>query len=170
MKTNRNIAPLLTSLDQNHITPPEIYDPLYRAFNFQLDPCTTADNPLGTKYFITKESDGLAAIWQFDAFVNPPYREAKAWVLKGLDQHRINGITVCLLLANRTETEAAQLYAFPHAKAVCFLRRRISFLNAKTKKPQGSPTFGSMIVILKKRQLTKPQVITLKGLGYTFFQ
>jgi len=112
--------------------------------------------------------NGLKAIWQYNAFVNPPYRETKAWVMKGIDEHKARGITVVFLLANRTETEAAQLYAFPQSKAVCFVRRRISFLHPETRKPQGSPTFGSMIVVLKKKQLVKKELEILHSQGYVF--
>ena len=43
----------------------DLYDRLDAVFFFELDPCSTEDNPLGTKYFYTKEMDGLAQDWSF---------------------------------------------------------------------------------------------------------
>ena len=66
---------LFDLLDSNEYqTPLWFYQLLDRRFHFQLDPCTTKDNPLGAPRFFTKEDDGLVQDWSpGPAFMNPPY-------------------------------------------------------------------------------------------------
>lgn len=183
----RNIAPLLASGQQGWITPPDLFNALNGVFHFELDPCTTASNPLGTKYFITKDQDGLASDWYFDAFVNSPFSEIQTdadgklrinkkgkiiqttivhkWVEKSAKEHKKNGITVVQIMANRTETDAAQVYGFPNVRAVCFLNKRVAFIDPDNNMQKLSPTFGSMLLIFKKDPFTKDQLDTLNGMG-----
>lgn len=63
----------------------------YKEFNFILDPCTTSDNPLKTKYFFIKEDDGLTQSWNFKGavFCNPPYGKfIKYWVKKSYQDYK----------------------------------------------------------------------------------
>jgi len=183
----RDIAPLLTSGNQNWQTPPDLFQALNSVFHFELDPCTTHENNLGTKTFITKDQDGLKSNWYFDAFVNPPFGEIKTdkdgnpmlnkkgkiiqstivhkWVEKAAQESKKNGITVVLIMANRTETDAAQVFGFPNMRAVCFLNKRVAFTDPDKNMQKLSPTFGSMLLIFKKDPFTKEQLDTLKGMG-----
>jgi site-specific DNA-methyltransferase (adenine-specific) len=54
---------LYSSNSAEYLTPKYLFDQLNKEFLFDLDPCTTEDNPLGTKYFMTKEINGLAQSW-----------------------------------------------------------------------------------------------------------
>ena len=47
-----------SSKSQEYRTPKHLYNKLNKEFNFELDPCTTEDNPLGTKYYYTEEGAG----------------------------------------------------------------------------------------------------------------
>ena len=56
-----------------------------------LDPATSSDNPLRARYFLTEQEDGLAKPWAplFPAallsgfvFVNPPFKDLIAWLVK----------------------------------------------------------------------------------------
>ena len=118
---------LLSSQTQDHETPRSFFDPIQKVFKFQLDPCTTANNPLGLKYFLTERSDGLKHDWLYDAFINPPFISTKHFLKKTIEQVNKNKITVGFLCASRTDTKAMQRLAFPNAKAICFIRGRLSF-------------------------------------------
>lgn len=154
---------LLTSKSQEHTTPPDFFAKIQPSFNFQLDPATTSDNPLGLKYFITKRMDGLKADWLFDAFLNPPYDQTKEFLAKAVEQVKKHGITVGFLCASRTDTKAMQTIAFPNMAAICFVRGRLKFGAAKN-----SATFPSAFIVFKKSgQLTKDQYAALEKIGFT---
>jgi phage N-6-adenine-methyltransferase len=117
------------------------YSPPF-AEHFELDPCTTADNPLGTKRFYTKKEDGLWRDWApYSVFCNPPYDNIPAWLNKAV------------LEANKDEDEAKVCMLLPAATAdgwfhdlatlgkITLLKGRVSFENAPT-----SPRWGSILV------------------------
>lgn len=154
---------LLTSKSQEHTTPPDFFGKIQPSFNFQLDPATTSNNPLGLKYFITQRSDGLKSDWLFDAFVNPPYDQTKEFLAKAVEQVKKHGITVGFLCASRTDTKAMQTIAFPNMKAICFIRGRLKFGAAKN-----SATFPSAFIVFKKSgSLSKDQYEALAKIGFT---
>lgn len=50
-----------------------------------LDPCTTAENPLGCEFFFTEVDDATDRVWHHGgavqwAFVNPPYADLEQWM------------------------------------------------------------------------------------------
>lgn len=53
---------LFSSKSDEWSTPQDIYEALDNEFNFNLDPCSTADNHKCEKYF-TAEDDGLLQNW-----------------------------------------------------------------------------------------------------------
>lgn len=183
----RNIAPLLTSLNQNWITPPDLFGALNGVFHFELDPATTSDNPLGTKYIITKDTDALQKDWLFDFFLNPPFSEVVTdengqpiinkkgkvktrawlhkWVAHASEQARKNNVTGVVICAVRSETEAFQKYGFPNMQAICMLNKRVSYIDPDHNMQKLSPTFGSVLFIFKKDPMTKEQVDLLNSMG-----
>jgi len=78
------------------LTPPEIYEPLNRAFNFDFDP---APHP-------RPAWDGLAVPWGKSNFVNPPYGDGgagvKPWVRKALEERELGKRSTLLLPVDRT--------------------------------------------------------------------
>ena len=67
---------MFSSESSDWITPKKLYNQLNEEYDFQLDPYTTKDNPLGTPYFYTKEDNGLKKSWNYgNVFVNPPYNK-----------------------------------------------------------------------------------------------
>lgn len=93
-----------------YFIPKTLYEDLNKKFNFILDPCTTSDNPLKTKYFF-KEDDGLTKSWNFKGavFCNPSYGKfIKYWVKKSYQDHIKHNITITIvmLLFVRTDTKS----------------------------------------------------------------
>ncbi|NIN21148.1 MAG: adenine methyltransferase, partial [Candidatus Aminicenantes bacterium] len=85
MGFNKN---LFKSERLNWKTPKAVYQTLDAEFNFDFDPC-----PPNPKF------NGLVCEWGQCNFVNPPYgREIKAWVNKGIEEHK-KGKTVVFLVA-----------------------------------------------------------------------
>jgi|SRR5215212_564678 len=136
-------------------TPKLLFDSLHVEFNFQLDPCTTKDNPLGTKRFYTKEDNGLEKDWNGNVFVNPPYnREIEKWLIKQHNEHVLNdkAKTIVFLLPVRSDTKWFHGFIYDNETQkfyddveVRFIKGRLKFENAKNTAP-----FPSMIVIFKK--------------------
>lgn len=92
-------------------TPPEVFDPLNRIFGFNLDPCTTRENPLGLDSFYTLEHNGLSRPWQGTAFggkafVNCPYSRngILPWIEKAHIEAMERGVFSFLLLPNDSST------------------------------------------------------------------
>ena len=48
---------------------------------------------------------GLAMDWRNNTFVNPPYSNPLPWVLKAIEENRIAGHTIVLLLKHDSSTE-----------------------------------------------------------------
>lgn len=89
------------------LTPPEVWKPLNGLFNFTLDPCTSADNPLAVPVFYTEEDDGLTKSWADQkAFVNPPYSKIAAWAQKACWEASIANCFVAFILPNDATTAA----------------------------------------------------------------
>jgi phage N-6-adenine-methyltransferase len=142
-------------------TPKELYDRLNKVFKFDLDPCTTEDNPLGTRYYYTMETDGLNSQWPKDVesvFINPPYnKEIETWLQKAMlefNRARQNIKYIVFLLPARTDTRWFHDYIYtpvsiqgnPLPKIqIRFLKGRLKFTNSKNSAP-----FPSMICIFHK--------------------
>lgn len=131
-------------------TPKELYEQLNQNFSFDLDPCTTKDNPLNTPIFYTKEENGLSRIWFGNVFVNPPYNEIEKWLKKAVEEiqnnPKINNIV--FLLPVRSDTKWFHEYIYNKPKTqLHFLKGRLKFTGAKNSAP-----FPSMIVTFSKKQ------------------
>lgn len=139
-------------------TPYDLFYRLNTLYHFDLDPCTTEDNPLQTSVYYTKETNGLKSSWNINrvrnVFVNPPYNEIEKWLEKALFELAENDIkettikNIVFLLPARTDTKWFHKYIYtnPIAK-IHFLRGRLKFRDAKNSAP-----FPSMIVTFSKKQ------------------
>jgi phage N-6-adenine-methyltransferase len=138
---------LYSSKQEDYQTPKWLYDKLNEEFHFDLDPCTSPDNPLGTKYFMTKQIDGLAASWHFakSVYINPPYnREIAKWLSKVSSSLKSKpDQTVVMLLLSRTGTKWFHQYIYEQPNVrVRLLKGRLKFENTLYPAP-----FDSMVVI-----------------------
>jgi len=161
------LAGLYSSKAHDWISPPDLVEALKGPFNLELDPCTSADNTLGFKYFITAEQNGLDKDWLFNAYVNPPFNMAKEFTAKCMQESARQKTTIVEILANRTETATYQLYA-GFAEAICLINKRVAFINAETMQQMQQPNFGSILLIFKPDPLTKDQLELLQSMGLVF--
>jgi len=125
---------LFSSLSPGWDTPKAVYNELNKEFFFTDDPC-----PAGGIF-------GLDRPWGSSVFVNPPYSQIKAWIEKGLAEHR-QGKTVVFLIPSRTDTRWFHESILPFASEIRFVKGRLKFGGAKYNAP-----FPSMIVIFKPKE------------------
>ena len=142
---------LLTSKKQNWETPPEVFEPLNKEFNFTLDPCAEKHTAKCEKYYTVNEN-GLFQDWQGETvFVNPPYgRHLTKWIAKSYLESEKENTLVVMLIPSRTDTKYFHDIIKPFSSEIRFLRGRIKFL-AAGKRKLAAP-FGSMIIIFGGRQ------------------
>lgn len=117
-------------------TPKKIYDHFMALGYF--DPC-----PFGGKV------DGLQIEWGGRNFVNPPYSQLKAWVLKSIEEAK-KGNEVVLLIPARTDTKAFKAL-FDYGCDFAFVHKRLRFNDSNC------APFPSMLVTLNG----KPNTIDL---------
>lgn len=137
---------MYSSNSEEWATPQALFDELNREFHFTLDPCATPQNAK-CGHFYTRKENGLAQSWRGETvFCNPPYgRGVNEWVKKAYDES-LNGATVVLLIAARTDT--AYFHDFIYQKhEIRFIRGRLHFNESKNAAP-----FPSMIVIMRGEQ------------------
>ena len=130
----------------NWETPKQFFDLLYKEFHFTLDPCSSHENHKCKKYY-TIEDNGLEQSWKGEkVFCNPPYDNIGNWCKKAYEEWKKDSLhtLIVLLIPNRTDTKYFPEYCM-RSQEIRFVKGRISFeLNGK---PQGSPNFGSLLVI-----------------------
>jgi phage N-6-adenine-methyltransferase len=138
-------------------TPRKLYDELNEEFHFDLDPCTTPDNPLQISYYYTVAEDGLKQSWNVgngnhwgSVFVNPPYgKNIIQWVKKASDESINHNITVVMLLPARTDTRFFHDYIYNKPNVEVRFRGRLKFLTSVQDVPNTAP-FPSMVVIFNQ--------------------
>jgi site-specific DNA-methyltransferase (adenine-specific) len=114
----------------NHVddwaTPPYIYDPLNKEFDFTFDPC-----PL---HHDTSKWNGLEIEWGKHNFINPPYsRKLKeAFIIKAIDESKKGKLCVMLIPVS-TSTKIFHEYILPNAKEIRFVVGRVKFSGINTK-------------------------------------
>lgn len=118
-------------------TPPEIVKNLGP---FDLDPCTEKERPWQTAdVHYTVEDNGLKKRWNGFVWCNPPYGNQTQHWLKKMAEHN-NGIA---LVFARTETKMFFDFVWPKAKAILFIKGRLSFYHQngeKGKMNSGGPS------------------------------
>ena len=151
-------AAMFQSKDQTWNTPLYLYELIKKERNinnYDTDPATNENNPLGCKYFFTKEDDGLKQSWKGSVFINPPFTAKyngklrnltslfikEAW-LRTQTEKNPEVSMVTMLIPARTDTIAFHRYIWkqPNVK-LDFVKGRVKFGTSKI----GAP-FGSMIV------------------------
>ena len=122
-------------------TPQWLFDALDKEFGFTLDPCCDATNSKCPMFF-TEDDNGLLKEWGTESvFMNPPYSECEAWMLKGYKAAQ-NGATVVCLVPVRTDTNWWHRYAMKGE--IRFLRGRLKFGEAT-----GQAPFPSAVIVFR---------------------
>jgi len=113
-------------MNDNWLTPKQIYDMLNADFPFDFDPCP----------YPMPEWDGLEVEWGICSFVNPPYSETTKWCEKALTEYR-KGKTVVMLLRLDASTKWFRDLILPNAE-IRLVHDRVWFINPKTGKASRS--------------------------------
>ncbi|WP_137743413.1 DNA N-6-adenine-methyltransferase [Robertmurraya siralis] len=168
-----NKEKLLSSKSNEWETPKDLFEKLNKEWNFTLDPSCRDYNATCLKYY-TMETDGLSKSWEGEtAFCNPPYgQELGRWIKKCSEEGE--HATVVMLVPSRTDTKAMQEYCLNKAKAVCFVKGRLKFINRlfPSWREDGnfkvSPApFPSLLAVFGTENLTEGQIKLLNSLGHT---
>lgn len=133
-------------------TPLYLFRYLNKFFEFELDPCATADNWLGVTYALTEGMtyDGLEQNWSKNTFVNPPYgkdNEIK-WIAKAFREYNKFGKNIFILLPAKTESKWFSTLMI-NADIIIFPRPRIAFF--KYGKAINGNNIGSVIFGLRSK-------------------
>jgi phage N-6-adenine-methyltransferase len=140
-------AGLFNSRNQELNTPIDKYREWDKEFHFNTDPCTTSDNPLGTKHFYTKEDNALIQKWIAPVFINPPYgHQLPNWVKRASMEAKSGNVPIVMLLPARTDTQWFHDYIYyGKATEIRFLKGRLVFGELKNSAP-----FPSMLAIFRE--------------------
>lgn len=137
-------------LDTTWQTPQEYLVPArgYWGGSIPFDVCTALDNPTKADDFWTEADNALGQDWPASWWCNPPYGKAiRLWLAKMRAQilaHEINE-GIALLPCSRWEQHYFQV-ALTAANVVCFIRKRVDFLNPKTGDIVSGNTYANMYV------------------------
>lgn len=123
------------------------------------DGATAADNPCGALSFCSPvplqegitnggehvSSDGLSHDWPQQVWINPPYGKAtRVWLPKMRDSAPGREM-VGLLSCSRWEQDYF-MTMYAQANAVCFIRKRVKFINPATGDAVGGNTYANMFI------------------------
>lgn len=120
------------SKSEEYETPNEIFEPLQKEFNLELDVCATKENTKCKKFY-TKEDDALIQDWnRFGNFwMNPPFgRGLKKWVQKAYEESQ-KGVIGVSILPVRSNTLWWHRYIIDAKAEVRFLKGEIKFNDCK---------------------------------------
>lgn len=139
---------LLTSVDQDWQTPPDLFAWVDDIIGFTVDAAASFQNALCQKFWTEKDS-GLNQDWESEiVWCNPPYgRNQIAWVRKA---HESKCPLAVLLLPARTDTLMWHTEIFPKAQAIIFLKGRLKFNRPGSKNTPS--TFPSALVVFANMQ------------------
>lgn len=126
-------------------TPPEVFEPLHREFDFTIDLCAQVSTAKVPRFY-TEEQNALERSWAGErCWMNPPYgREVYAWTRKARLEAVAGALVVGLLPAS---TDLAWWHddVLGHAEIVKWYRGRIRFLTGGPYRASGF--FPSVAVV-----------------------
>lgn len=139
-------------------TPERILGPVRKLFGalghgeqIGLDPATNPENPTKARHFFTPAEDGLSRSWtgHGGVYVNPPYGEfTESWLAKIGDEADCGAPLVSCLSNARFEQGYFQKNVYrPSIVAVCKVRKRVAFIDSRTRKPQKSNPYTQSLYV-----------------------
>ena len=132
-----------TDQSQEWRTPRWLLDEVERIVGrkIDLDPCAPADgsNPVGALAFFTEKEDGLEQDWGGEGvhrlvFVNPPYKQATAWLAKMIIETRRYDSLIVFFLCPAFTDQPWYGTAIASAMDEFSIKGRVRFL-----RPDGTP-------------------------------
>lgn len=113
-----------------------------------LDPasCEEANRVVRASAFYTREQDGLQQEWKGRVWLNPPYSRG---VIEAFAQKLIHSpqIEAAILLTNNASDTAWWQQCAKRARAICFLRGRLTFWGPQER--GNSPTQGQTVMLFR---------------------
>jgi phage N-6-adenine-methyltransferase len=166
MDYEESTSTTLTIYKDSWGTPKPVYDYWNKKYNFVADVAASKENALNKNYF-TKEQNALIMPWHifrtnpyYYVWCNPPYSDVTPWIRKATHAQRL-GVGTVMLLPNQTSTAW-----FKEGLASCdeffiVTKGRLSFIDAYTGKPDGTPRLGSVFFIWNTEATHKLKVKTI---------
>jgi phage N-6-adenine-methyltransferase len=131
--TNNKFKTRFDTRRQDWETPIELFKVLDNEFHFTLDVCADKKNSK-VSIFYSADQDALTKDWKGTCWMNPPFGNMKAWVIKAYNESiRHNSIIVCLLPAR---TNNVWWHEYCMKGEVRFIKGRPKFGDAKHGLPQ----------------------------------
>lgn len=148
-------------------TPPSLYAKLDARFHFKLDAACTRANCLCKLGVFNDEGwdflnlplrylvRNMDAVW-----CNPPYSRGmiEPFCKKSYEES-LNGVTVVMLLPSDTSTKYFHNYCMK-ASEIIFITPRVHFNNPDGSMMNGSPKFGSMVVVFRQEDFDGSPIIS----------
>lgn len=147
-----------TKGDDTWMTPKAIFDPVHRAFDFDLDGAAGSAREARLPVFIDPETDALSTSWRFTGsrvWLNPPYgRTLKHWIEKASGEcGRGVDLVVTLIYANvDTNYWRDFVSTCEHTAAVIFIHGRVHFVSVDEGQVNASPKGSALIVYSKTKR------------------
>lgn len=147
-------APLGGGGSAEWYTPPWVLDLVRVALGggIDLDPasCTNAQANVKAAAYLTADDDALDPRTQWQGarcFINPPYegRAVKRFAERLLAEIAAGNVLTAIWLSNAITGTAAGQLIMGAAGQLCFVRRRIPFIDGETGQPEKNPRYDSMI-------------------------
>lgn len=164
-----------SSKSSEYYTPKSLFDKLDRIFCFELDPCTTHENPLRLPQFFTTMEDGLKQNWNLNTFINPPFGKGVIrWIEKMHSEatRRWDNQYVMLLPA-RVETQWFQDHIvgkYSKGSFIYFLKGRYKFTNPEKGYQKNVLIIGNMLWVKNATYGQKVKLIEdVKGVMFETF-
>lgn len=150
-----------SSKSTEYQTPKDLFDKLNHIFEFQLDAATTPDNPLGTEYFFTPDTNALRWEWNYNTYINPPYgkRDLKKgkedsiddWINKMHSESVRNPFNqYVMLVPAATDTRWFQdliMTKYRENSVIYLIKGRLKFINPEYNKEKNGHVKGSLLWI-----------------------
>lgn len=134
------------------------------------DPASSdiANEIVQAETYYTKDDNGLAYTWTGNVWMNPPYSQPEisdfaTKIIEEVDSGRTE--QACVLVNNATDTAWCQRILI-RASAVCFIYRRVKFLD-KELNPSGAPLQGQIVIYIGKD--TTPFTTHFKEFGIILY-
>ncbi|UVF62335.1 adenine methyltransferase [Nitrososphaeria virus YSH_462411] len=121
----------MTSDSQIYETPDELFLPLHKEFNFELDVCANENNHKVEQYYDEKD-DCFTKDWKLTSWMNPEFVKVGKFIKKAYEESVKHGSTIVCLTMVKSNTNWWRDIAMK-AKEIRFINQKVQFKGT----PQG---------------------------------